>query len=270
MMIHEISVFDFTDYRNFLSSYLKFKKEQNKKFSLRLWAMKLNLKSPSALTMILKGERQAGAGLTDQFIDYFNFTHSQATYFKSLVKLSKCNGDERKRIELLKTLQNVHPKKELHLLETDTFDAISNWYFFAIRELTQIKGFKEDYRWISERLGKKITPQEAKKAIETMVRLHLLKRSKEGSLEQTQEQVTTTVDISSEALKQFHHEMMTLADQSLRNVPVEKREMTSVTLNIDPQKMKKVKELIREFRIRFTDLMEENPGKETYQLNIQF
>ena len=161
-------------------------------------------------------------------------------------------------------------KKELHLLETDTFDAISNWYFFAIRELTQIKGFKEDYRWISERLGKKITPQEAKKAIETMVRLHLLKRSKEGSLEQTQEQVTTTVDISSEALKQFHHEMMTLADQSLRNVPVEKREMTSVTLNIDPQKMKKVKELIREFRIRFTDLMEENPGKETYQLNIQF
>jgi len=61
-----------------------------------------------------------------------------------------------------------------------------------------------------------------------------------------------------------------LGQQSIRKIPLKQREVTSVTLNMNPEKMIQAKELIREFRIKFTELIEENPGTETYQFNIQF
>jgi len=269
-MIRAISVFDYTDYRSFVSSFFKEKKNDNPNFSLRLWAPKLGLKGPSALSMVLNGQRHPGSELTDQFVEFFRFSSQQAKYFRLLVRLAKVNGDEKKRIELLKELQKIHPKNNFYLLDGDMFDSISNWYFFAIRELVQLEDFKEDYSWISKRLNKAISPQEAKRAITVMLRLGLLKQGTNKKLVQADNQITTTSDIGSEALKQFHEEMITLARQSIRTVPVYEREITSVTLNISPIKMKEAKELIREFRIRFTDLIEESPGKETYQLNVQF
>lgn len=269
-MIEASSVFEYTDYRNFISSFLKEKKRQNKNFSMRLWISKLGLKSPSALSMVLSGQRHPGEEFTDQLIDFFRFTSHQEKYFRLLVKLAKVNGDEKKRIKILKELGKTNPRRNFHLLEADVFEAVSNWYFFAIREMVQLKDFKENDSWISNRLNKAITPKEVKRAISIMLRLGLLKRDKNNQLIQINHQIETSADVPSEALKQFHEEMILLGQQAIRKIPLEQREVTSVTLNINPEKMIQAKQLIREFRIKFTELIEGNLGTETYQLNIQF
>lgn len=266
-----ISVFDFTDYRNFLKSFVQRAQENKREFSLRLWARKLGFQGPSGLSMILNGSRHPGGELLDRFIDYFHFTQQETKYFKSLVRLAKADGNAEKRAALFKELQKFHPKKEFRLLDADVFDAMANWYTFALRELVATKDFKEDYQWISKRLNKKVSSIEIKKALKKMLDLCLLKRSeKEIKLLQADEEVTTTTDIASEALKQFHHQMMTRAQESLREVPVELREITGVTLNMNPSKMEQAKKLIREFRISFAKLMGESSAEEVYQLNIQF
>ena len=269
-MIEASSVFEYTDYRNFVSTFLKEKKRQNKNFSMRLWTSKLGLKSPSALSMVLSGQRHPGEEFTDELVNFFRFTSHQAKYFRLLVKLAKVNGDEKKRIKILTELEKTNPRRNFHLLEADIFEAVSNWYFFVIREMVQLKDFKENGSWISGKLNKAITPKEVKRAISIMLRLGLLKREKNNQLIQTNHQITTSADVPSEVLKQFHEEMILLGQQSIRKIPLKQREVTSVTLNMNPEKMIQAKELIREFRIKFTELIEENPGTETYQFNIQF
>lgn len=266
----EAPVFDFTDYRSFLKTHFMRRREKKREFSLRLWSQKLGMNGPSALSMILNGTRHPGAELLDRLIDYFRFSNQETKYFKYLVKLAKVNGNGEKTAFVLKELQKLHPEKEFRLLDASIFDAMSNWYYFALRELIATKDFKEDYNWISKRLNRKVPPTEIKRVIEKMLGLGILKRSKNGKLFQADEQVTTTTDIASEALKQFHHQMMNLAQESLRGVLPDHREITGATLNIDPKKIDVAKKLIREFRISFSKLVGEHYGEEVYQLNIQF
>jgi uncharacterized protein (TIGR02147 family) len=266
------SVFDFTDYRNFLKSYLQRTREKKKEFSLRLWARKLNLNGPSNLSMILTGSRHPGGDFTDRLIDYFRFSQQEEKYFKGLIKLAKATGDSEKTALLFKELKKLHPKKEFRLLDADVFDVMANWYYFAIRELVATKSFKEDHSWISKRLQGKVSVIEVKRALEKMLEFNILKRSgKNGKFMQTEEEITTSTDIVSEALKQFHYQMMTLAQESLRKIPLEMREITGVTLNVNPSKLEQAKKLIREFRMSFSKIIgEENSGEEVFQLNIQF
>ena len=59
-------------------------------------------------------------------------------------------------------------------LEFEYFKVISDWYHYAIIELTLIDGFSSSPMWISERLG--ITTNQAKSAIERLISLGLLQK----------------------------------------------------------------------------------------------
>ena len=54
-------------------------------------------------------------------------------------------------------------------MSIDKFSVISEWYHYAILELTYVSGFKADYKWIARKLS--ITVEEAKVAIERLIRL---------------------------------------------------------------------------------------------------
>ena len=58
------------------------------------------------------------------------------------------------------------------------------------------------------------------------------------------------------------------AIKSLENDPIHTRSMTSMTMAIDPKKIKQAKELIDEFEINLSEFLEHGKKKEVYQLCI--
>lgn len=54
----------------------------------------------------------------------------------------------------------------------DTCSVISDWYHYAILELTYVSGFKANPNWIVKKLS--ITVEESKSAVERLKRLGLL------------------------------------------------------------------------------------------------
>ena len=59
------------------------------------------------------------------------------------------------------------------------------------------------------------------------------------------------------------------AIDSIDNVEMELRDITSMTMTFQMSKMNEAKSLIRDFRRSFTELMEEGKKEEVYNLNIQ-
>lgn len=151
-------------------------------------------------------------------------------------------------------------------LREDIFSAIADWYHFAILELTRIKEFRWDYKWIGSRLG--ITSSEARQATERMIRLGLL-RVDNKRLTLTNKSLSTTNDIPSSALRLSHRQSLEMAIAALHEVPVDLRDVTSITVATNLQNLPRAKGMIKKFRRQLSKILESGETTEVYNINIQ-
>ena len=66
-----------------------------------------------------------------------------------------------------------------------TFKIISDWYHYAILELTELKEFESDINWISQRLG--ISKIEAHMGIKRLKNIGLMVEDEDGNLKTSDE-----------------------------------------------------------------------------------
>lgn len=270
MNLENLNVKHFSDYRDFLNAHFASKKISNPKWSYGLWATRLGLKATSSLTKIINNERAPGPEITNKLASYFCFDENELNYFTDLIRLSKIKDDPRLSVLLMERMGREHPDAKLKILEDKSFQIISNWFCMAIREMVRLNDFKEDPAWIQKRLSFEVKTSDIRKALEDLLQLGLLKRGADGKLITSSGLLHTTNDISSEAIKRHHEQMIDNSKISLRRDNVEIREFSAQTLTINLSKLPEAKELIRQFKGKFTRLLEETQGDETYQLQIQF
>lgn len=267
------SVFQYSDFRTFLNDHIQRKKLRNPSWSCGAWARTLGLKNTASISRILMGGRSPGPEITQRLVRYFEFSPQEKSYFEGLVLLAKSKGDPTLSVLLMERLRELTPKRSFTLLNHDTFLAISNWWFYAIREMVRLENFREDPQWIAETLRFKVSAKEVRHALHVLIRLGLLKReSKSGKLIQGNPDVETQNDIACEGSKRNHEQNLDNAKWAVRNLSIHEREFNSVCLNISSHKFVEAKRLIREFEDRFIDLLEapRNQGDLTCQLQIQF
>jgi uncharacterized protein (TIGR02147 family) len=167
--------------------------------------------------------------------------------------------------------QKSDPKKTgilLHYSEVslDDFSAISDWYHFAILEITFISDFKSEPKWIAKRLG--ISVHEAADAIDRLKRLELLIES-DGKLIKSEKNLATPTDHVSRAIRKRHKQILDRAKEALDQIEISKRDFTSITIAIDPAKLELAKEKIKKFRRELCSFLEKGNPKEVYELSVQ-
>lgn len=226
-------------------------KSKNIAFSMRSYARKLGL-SPAALSEMMNGKRTITKKTAQKIVERLNL---------SPIERQKLNKIERSK----KALENEQ-RKYLQL-EMDQYHMISDWYYFAILSLAETESFKDDPRWIAERLNIRIS--ESKMALERLVRLNLLNLNVDGKLVPTGQSFKTTSDIAHATLRKSHSDNLDLAKLSLERDSVEDRDISSMTMAIDPELLPEAKNLIREFRRKLTQFLESDRKQEVYKLNIQ-
>lgn len=231
---------------------------RNASYSLRALAKKLKT-SPSVLSEILNGRRPVTKRTAE---------HLLQGLLVPLAKRQQLLAKIPRRHVRSATLATSDESPVWTELDAEQFDAVSNWYYFAILSLAETSHFKSDVAWIARRLG--IKQVEAKRAVATLTRLGLLKIMRDGSLKPTGEQFRTTDQISSLAIRKNHYEQLEVLRRSLENDPIDRRDFSSVTMTFDPAQMDQAKNTIKTFRRRFTADAEKTKKKEVYRLSIQF
>lgn len=259
----------FTDYRAFLRSYAYEAKKRNGQWTLGIWANQLGLKDTSSLTKILNGQRHPGPQVTEKLCKHFKFNLRDRAYFQDLVTLYKNQNNPRLCVALLEKMGKQFPQSDLAIIDTRSFEFFSQWYVMPLREMVRLPWFKEDAEWIASQFKFKVTVQEIKKALELLLTLGLIKR--EGSkLQIAHGRVSSSFDQKNEGLKIYHETMLDHAKTALKEQDILMREFLACCMAVNPENIAKAKELIREFKDKFEQLIEENNGPQLYQLQIQF
>lgn len=264
------SIFEYSDYRQYLSDYYNQKKSNNPGYSHRVFARQAGISSPSHLLMIIKGERNLSIKTIPKFADGLDLTAKEKRYFELLVLYSQTDDLQQKALYFGEIISLKAATSGLYKLEKDKFDFLSKWYAVAIYVLVDLKDFKNDAQWISRRLGHRITTAQAKETVEKLLNLKMLELDPLKGLKQVSGALTVADDTKSMAVFEYHQSMIRLAFEALKNNKQTEREMNGVTIAIPKDKLPELKEKIRAFRKEINQLASsyENPD-ELYQMNIQ-
>lgn len=222
------------------------RKRDNKNYSLRAFAEYLKM-PPGRLSEILSGKRAMSKKMKEK-----------------IAFLLELNG-------IVDFLETPTPpasseRKDYHYLPDDVFSVLADWYHFAILSLADTKDFRLDPKWIAKRLN--ISTIEATEALSKLKKVGLIE-SRNQQLIKTNKNISTTSDIESRALRLSHRQSIEQALLSLNEVPLELRDITSITMAINLKKLPLAKKIIKEFRLKMADVLESGEQTEVYNLNVQ-
>lgn len=238
--------------------------------NFKSWANRLGYRSASSLTMVIKGQRSPSFEMVRTLSEDLKMTAKEKQYFELLIQLEKAQSRNRDQKEILEKISSISPKGANHSLELNEFSAISEWYFFVIKQLVNTEDFIEDYEWIYKRLRKKVSIAQIKNAIKVMIELKTLGRNEQAKLVVLKEGLSTASKIPSSAIRRHHFGMINRALESVTEQDVSERQLSSLTLRIQSSKVEEAKAELIDFMKNFNQKYSAQEAEELFQLNFQF
>jgi uncharacterized protein (TIGR02147 family) len=222
------------DPAQFLAEELERRIKKNPKYSLRSFALALKL-SPGELSEIIHGKRRLSLKGALKVIKALAFSPSEAEQFLRLVQSTEANH---------LGVALVSPGLKVNQLSEDLFHIISDWYCFAILSLTEVKGFRFEIGYIAKNFGISVT--EVKLALDRLERVGLIVK-KNGKLHSAPDCILSPDEISSEAVRSCHRQILEKATQSLESQSIAEREVGGITFAIHEKKIPELKRDLKKF-----------------------
>ena len=254
------------DYRSILKEELEIRCSRNAHYSLRAFSRDIGL-SPSLLSGVLNARHGLSRQAAENISKRLGFSISESLYFCDLVESAHARAKVKRDLAVIRLKKYQSPDR-YNDLQMDAFKVISDWYHFAILELTYISGFKNDSSWIASSLS--IQEHLVKQAIERLKRLGLLVES--GKTLKATEDFTASPDgTPSKCIRNFHQQVLEKALSAIAAQDINERDFSASIMAIKKSRMREAKAAIKTFRRKFTaDLTDDKERDAVYCLAIQF
>lgn len=262
-----VNVFEYTDYRQYLKDAYDERRKANPNFSYRFIAARVGFASPGFFTNVLKGKKDISLKLAHKFAELFKLGRKEKDYFEALVLFNKATSTSEKKeyLDRLLALRGTLVKK----LGAEQYEYFEKWHYTAVREAMALHPFRGDYRALASLIHPAITVTEAKKAVEVLERLGLVKQGPDGVYERTDAVVSAGDEISKVLLNAYQVQAMDLAKHALDHLPPGTRNFSTLTLSISGNTYLAMVEELRAFRRRLLEMAKnsEDPDR-IYQMNF--
>ena len=263
------SIFEYIDFRGYLSDYYAFQKKTKRYFSHRYFCKKAGIKSPVFLKLVMEGKRNLTRPMVEKFAVGLGLNRKETDYFSHLVGFNQAKTGSKKQEHYI-ALKSMSGMVNEHLLGTEFYDYYDKWYISVIRELVCLRDFKDDFKLIGATVLPRITPGQAKYSLNFLISSGLLRKKEDGTYEQTQKAITTGFEVASLAVRNFNRAMLVLAHRSLDSVPRACRHVSGITMGISPDCYRLVITEIEAFKDRVVAIVNADAKSSVvYQLNVQ-
>lgn len=245
------SVFQYTDYREYLSEFFVVKKELSPAYSASAFVRRAGLGANSRgyLKLVIDGKRNLTPATVRAFSEALGLTSQESLYFENLVHFNQSEKAQDRKYyfeRLLVASQGVRSKKLL-ILESQ-YQLMNHWYVMAIRELIAIDQFIEDPSWIVRALKGGLSTQEVELALHALMSLGLIERDPQTrKLKQNEGLMELLPKEFSPFLVNFHLGMIERAKEAIRDDDFSLRTAMGITLSCPKEKMSEIKKMIDEF-----------------------
>jgi uncharacterized protein (TIGR02147 family) len=259
-------IYEHSNYREYLRDTLIGQIRKNPRFSLRAFAKRVGL-APSNLSEVIRGKKNLSEKSAIQVAERMGLNPVETEYFVLLVQLEGRRDDKSRQL-ILDRLQRLNPSREVNHLGLDVFNAISDWYHVAVITLTRVEGFVVSPESAAQALG--VTLVEASAAIDRLVRLNLIEKTKAG-YRKTGNYLLAHSDSPDEGLRNYHRQMLSKAIDSLTAQTPREKVIGSENLVIDEDQIEEARQITERYFAEMIKLSERAEKKtHAYHLGVQF
>ncbi len=254
-----LTVYNYQDPGAYIHDIWVWKKSKNPKFSLRSLALQLGLKSHSSLYQIIQHDRPVPKSYVPKLKKIVGLDKDECAYLEAIVDLSRAKTLQEKAY-FLERVKQLNPKKEFNFTEVNNFKFLSNPLNAAVLELATTKNFKNDLKWIQQKLSIKATLSDIKASINLLLELGFLKSAQGNKLIRYEANIKSQQDVTNRALQEYHIDLAKIVIDQIAKQDVSQREFNGYIFNFDSKNINKAKTKIRNFIREFSEEFEASPG----------
>jgi uncharacterized protein (TIGR02147 family) len=264
----DIQVYDYLDYRSFLRDYY-LERKARRGLSYRGFSARAGLSSPNYLKLVIDGRRNLTEPMARRFAKAVGLDRDAADYFVELVRFNQAPSSTEREAAYAR-ITGFRRYRQARPLELAQADYHAHWYVPAVRELAASPAFRDDPRWLAQSLVPPVSPEEAAHALRILLDLGLLVRDEQGGLKQGEHLVSTGAEARGVHIARYHRGMLERAAAAIDLVPAAERDISSLTLCLGRNGLRRLKERLQRFRKELLELstLEVDPGQ-VVQVNLQ-
>lgn len=235
------TIFEYLDFRQYLSDFYKERKSQNCFFSYQVLAQKAGFNNKGFVYNIIKGTKKLTKTHCFKLSQALGHSKKEADYFENIVAYAQAKNEEERSFFLQKALQITNTANStMQLLRQDQFEFYATWYHSAVRSFVNLFPVNDNFCEVGKRLSPPITVSQVKKSIQLLERLEMIKKGEDGVYRLTNKSIRTGKDISQTARSNFHLECTELARHAIKNVSPAKRNAVSITMGLSEKTYREV------------------------------
>jgi uncharacterized protein (TIGR02147 family) len=268
----QLSIYGYTNFRQFLADFYQHKKSGKRGYSFRQFSQMAGFKSPNILKLVIEGQRNLTPQSVEKFLEALNLTGNQAAYFRSLVLMNQAESDEERR-EHYSNLQRLMPHAKRHQLDAEAAEYLSHWIYPVLRELVQHPDFRDDPYWIQRRLTGRIDVKEIVKALNFLKKNDLIAKDASGRFTVKDDMVISSDEVKSLAVRTYHRCALEQSLAALSDLPLDQREFGALIFQLPEQSLLELKQRLKLFRQELhewaLEQQKKNSENTVIQLNLQ-
>ncbi len=266
---YRVSIFDYVDYRFFLSDYFNHQKKASRGFSHRSFALKAGV-AVSTLKDILSRRQNLTVSTMQKYAAAMELNSKEIQYFECLVGFNNSSTNSEKN-RFFGEMVRLRGRSNVKFLNSQQYEYFSQWYHPVVRELVTHAGLGCDPEAIAKCIVPSVNIPKIKKSINLLKNLNLIYQDSEGSWHASDKVISSEYEIQSMALKNYHLGMLQRAAEALEKCPKEEREFQGLTISASSATLARMKERFRSFTDELLSMAasENEPAEEVYQINLQ-
>lgn len=261
-------IYDYENYRNFLTDYFAEMKRMKKFFSHRYFAQKAGFASPSYFSYVIQGKRNLTLESTKKMISGIGLTGKAAEYFENLVNYNQSDSAQEKSYHYEK-LKQIKKSREFYRVNKSQAAFYHDWYIPVIRELVVYADWNGDYEKLASLLVPEISAQQAKEAVEILLGIGLIKKDKNGKYYEESEALTA-FDVPVDIIKRQRKKYLLRGMEAADKLPPDIRHISYVSVALSEESYKDICGMIDDLRRKILSVSTtEKSIDRVYHVNFQ-
>ncbi|MBN1129671.1 MAG: TIGR02147 family protein [Chitinispirillaceae bacterium] len=252
----QITIYNYFDYREYLSDVFKLLKKKRYGFSYRSFSKEAGISSHNFLPRIIKRERN----LTAEFIlllgAYLKLPAKEIKYFQALVAFNNAKKPSQKE-KYLKQLFSLRVVVNEHRIEDKKLHFFEKWYYPVIRELVTICDFQDDFALLARQCIPRISAAQARGAVGYLFKNGFIRKSASGRYEVVDQVIATEPEVDSAIIPHYHKITIRQCADAVDTIRKEDRNISSSTLLVSQELYEELKKEILLFRKRLLSMARE-------------
>jgi uncharacterized protein (TIGR02147 family) len=263
------SIYEYSDYRKYLSDYYADKKQTLKGFSHRYFLGKAGLKGPNFLKDVMESRKNLSPASTNKFARALDLSKRELKYFSNLVLFNQAKKPKEKQ-RYFDALSGFARKSEVQKIQKAQYGYFSKWYNVVIREYIHCHKFYDDYKALSKTIRPRITIQQAQKAVGLLLNLGMIRLGQDGCYELTSPIISTGPEINDIGAHNLHKTMLDVGKKAIDAFRMDERYFRTIIGSFSKQSFDSIKLELDNTRKRILDIIASDTGeKKVYSMGMQ-